>query len=138
MSWKSVRLPLSTATLAFAVGLSAWGIYGIVTFVDSSGSGYDPRFFIFDNGFYPFFWGCLLLLIGYFMRFRFRLHALSLLAIIDFVVLGWKQITWRKQQLDADFFSELIAACAVLFVLMILDRYVQRAYDFVCQKARRG
>lgn len=138
MNWKTVRLTLSTTILAFAVALAGWGIYGMRTFEDESGWGYDPRFFIFDSAVAPFFWGCVLLLIGYFMRFHFRLYAVILLAAINFALLGWQRISQRNYQLDADFFTELIAVCAVPFFLMILDRYVQRVYDFVRQKAGHG
>jgi hypothetical protein len=133
---KTNRCALSTALLISSTVLAVWGIYGMVTFTDSTGSGYDDRFLIFDNGFYPFFWGSLLLFVGYLLRFRFRLYALGLVAISDLLILVWKQFALRKQQIDYNFLSELFLICIMLFVFVLLDGFVQQAYDFACRKVR--
>ncbi|RBJ39527.1 hypothetical protein BRN91_14515 [Xanthomonas oryzae pv. oryzae] len=65
---------LFTLFLVIAIVLVAWGIYGMVTFTDLTGSGYDDRFFVFDNGVFPFLWGCLLLLAIAFLRFLCKLR----------------------------------------------------------------
>jgi len=62
MKSTSILRLVSAATLIVAIGLIAWGGYGIATFPEAEGSGYDPRFFVFDNGYYPVFWGGVLLL----------------------------------------------------------------------------
>lgn len=133
MNWKTARLALSTAILAFAAALAAWGIYRIMTF---GGSRNDPSFYISD-GPPSLFWGCLLLLVGYFMRFRFRLLALSLFAAVSLVLLGWAEIRLSKHSFGVEFFYAPLAVCVILFVLVFLDRHIQRACDFVRRKIAR-
>lgn len=137
MNWKAARLTLSTSILAFALALATWGLYGMATFEDESGWGHDPRFFIFDSAVAPFFWGSVLLLMGYLMRFHFRLHALSLLAVFFLSAMVWGEYRLSKKPLGAEFFYVLLAVCAVLVVLAVLDRYIQKASDFLLRKARR-
>jgi len=133
MNWKAARLTISTAILAFATALAAWGTYRIVTFGEPRD---DPSFYISD-GPPSLFWGCLLLLMGYFMRFRFRLHALSLLAAVSLVLLGWSELRQSKNSFGFEFFYAPLAVCAVLFILVLLDRYIQSACDFVRRKTTR-
>lgn len=69
---KAALRVVSSGLLVAAVSLMAWGGYGIATFPEADGSGYDPRFVVFDNGYYPAFWGALLLLFGAGLRFLSR------------------------------------------------------------------
>jgi hypothetical protein len=62
---------VAAAALVTAVCLIAWGVYGIATLPEADGSGYDPRFLVFDNGYYPVFWGTVLAFAG------IGLHVLS-------------------------------------------------------------
>jgi hypothetical protein len=130
MNWKAARLTISTAILAFAAVLAVWGIYKIVTFGESID---NPLFYISD-GPPALFWGCVLLLIGYFMRFRFRLHALSIFAVAYLSMLVLGEIKQSKPQFWAEFFYVLLAVCAAILVLVSLDRYIQRVYDFIRHK----
>lgn len=133
MNWKAVRLTLSTAILAFAAVLTTWGLYRIVTFGESRD---DPSFYISD-GPPALFWGCVLLLMGYFMRFRFRLHALSLLAAVILVLLVWGEIQLSKHAFGVQFFYAPLTVCVILFVLVFLDRHIQRAWDCLRRKTQR-
>lgn len=133
MNWKTVRLALSTTILAFAAALAAWGIYRILTFGESRD---DPSFYISD-GPPSLFWGCVLVLVGYFMRFRFRLHALSLLTAVSLLLLVWSEVRLSKHSFGVQFFYAPLTICVILVALVFLDRHIQRACNFVLRKAKR-
>ncbi len=61
---------LGTVFLAFAVSLLAYGLYGLSRFAWYTGACFDDRLVLFDNGVYPFLWGCLFLLLGQCLRLR--------------------------------------------------------------------
>lgn len=65
MKAAAVVRAFAVVLLLAALGLITWGGYGIATFPpEAEGSGYDPRFYVFDNGYYPAMLGTLLLLVG--------------------------------------------------------------------------
>jgi hypothetical protein len=71
MSLKSVRRAVSTTFIVVAVLLICWGGYGIATFpAEAEGSGWDERFGFFDNGYYPFLWGVIVLVVGALLRLK--------------------------------------------------------------------
>lgn len=128
----------STVFFAFATLLVAYGLFGLSRFAWHSGMYVDDRLIVFDNGVYPFFWGCLLLVIGQLLHLQRRRQFMGTAAIAGLLVFIWKRVTVPTlgqdvQELfpDAELLNELIFVCVVMLGLALSDRYVQRVIDYV-------
>jgi hypothetical protein len=84
---------VGTVFLAFAASLVAYGLYGLSLSVRYTGEYFDSRLVVFDNGVYPFLWGCLFLLFGQCLRLHFRRHFMGVVAVVGLLFLMWKRIT---------------------------------------------
>lgn len=128
----------STIFLTFASSLVAYGLYGLSRFSTYTGEYFDDRLAGFDNGVYPFVWGCLFLVLGQCLRLRGRSQFVGMVALAGILLLSWKRITMpdlgnAAVQLfpDAEILDSLIVVCAALWGLVLADRFVQRFIDFV-------
>lgn len=134
----------STAFLAFAASLAAYGLYGLSGSTAYTGEYHDSRLIGFDNGVYPFLWGCLLLLLGQCLRLRRRLVFMGATAVTGLLVLAWKRVSIpalenaaEKLFPDAGILDDLIVVCAVMLGLMLADRFFQRLIDFARHRPSR-
>lgn len=138
MSIGAIARFLSTAFLALAIALVGYGLYGMSRFAWYRGMYVDDSFILFDNGFYPFFWGCLFLLMGQVFRLHWRRQFMLLASIAGLALFAWKRITipvlgTGGQEIfpDAALLNELLVVCGVILSLALADRYVQLVIDAV-------
>jgi hypothetical protein len=68
MKWKAARRSLSSMILLFGLALILAGSYQITTFAESR----DSAEFYLSNGPPCLFWGCVLVLLGWPLRWRTR------------------------------------------------------------------
>lgn len=71
MKSQALRL-FSLAFQTCAALLAAYGFFGLSRFAWYSGEYFDERLIIFDNGFYPFFWAVILLVLSQLLRLHAR------------------------------------------------------------------
>lgn len=138
MKTSHLRTAASTMVLVLALGLAVWGAYGIVTYDEARGPGYDPRFIVFDNPMAPLIWGCLGMAIGYVLRFRFRLQALGLFAVALAALLAWGEVGHGTRSTSAELAYAMLAIFGGLFALLFLDRYLERAWKLIRRGQQRG
>lgn len=136
---------LSTAFLVFAALLVAYGLFGLSRFAWYEGAYFDNRLVLFDNGFYPFFWGVLLLVLGQILRFQQRRQFMFAAAVTGLMLFLWMRATIPAlgnagQELfpDAELLNDLILICLVMLGLALADRHVQRIIDFVVVRPYRA
>lgn len=124
---------LSSGLLALACALVACGLVGLSHFEWYTGAYYDERLAPFDNGFYPFMWGVLLLLLGQLARLRHRRAAMLLAASAALGVLIWMRATVPAAEAQLELFPDpqlldaLIVIAAVVMVLALADPLIARA-----------
>jgi hypothetical protein len=116
---------LSNTFLTFASVLAGYGLFDMSKFVWYTG-------LYFDNGLYPFIWGCLFLLIGQVFRLQQRRQFMGVVAISGLLLFLWKRatipaITPTGHSLfpDAELLNSLILVCILLLGLVLADRHVQ-------------
>lgn len=135
---------LSSAFLVLAVALVAYGLFGLSHFAWYTGEYIDERLVLFDNGVYPFMWGVVLLALGLFARLYHRRPAILLAAGAALVLFIWKRLTVPAavagQELfpDPALLNELIAIAAVLLVLALVDRPIQRLLSTIFRREQHG
>lgn len=133
---------LGTVFLAFAVSLVGYGLYGLSRFALYTGEFfYDDRLIAFDNGVYPFLWGCLFLLLGQCLRLHLRRLFMGVAAAAGLLLLLWMRLTApevgntnEKLFPDAELLDDLMAVCMAMLGLMLADRFVQRLIDIIVIK----
>lgn len=134
---------LSSAFLALAVALVAYGLFGLSHFARYTGEYFDERLVLFDNGIYPFMWGVVLLVIGQIARLHHRRPAMLLAAVAALVLFVWKRLTVPAvipgQELfpDVGLLNELIVICSVVLCLALADGHIQRLRSTVFRVLQR-
>lgn len=133
MTIGSVGRFLSSTFLALAVALVAYGLFGLSHFARYTGEYFDDRLVLLDNGIYPFMWGVTLLVVGQLSRLHHRRSAMLIASGAALALFVWKRATVPEavtgQELfpDAELLNELIGIAAVLSVLALADRPIDRA-----------
>lgn len=138
MNLRMVGRIASGAFLALSAAVFAYGLFGLSRFNWYRGAYFDDSLILFDNGFYAFFWGSLLLSIGLLMRLR-RGREFTLAAMgAGLTLLLWMRATVPAirdtgEELfpDAGLLNALIFVCCVLGLLALADRQVQLVIDLL-------
>ncbi len=142
---KRITQLLSGGFLTLAVLLIGYGLFGLSRFSSYTGEFSDDRLVFFDNGFYPFFWGVLLLVISQLLRLQWHRFVMGATSIVGLTFFLLKRATapvlnhtGQAVFPDAQLLNELIVVCIVLFGLTLADRYIQRGIEMSIVKLCRA
>lgn len=116
--------------LIIAALMVAYGLFGLSHFASYTGEYVDERLVLFDNGFYPFLWGGVMLVVAQILRVQQQRYIMTIAAVAGLLVLGWKRATIpapRPPQLifpDAELLTWLIVVCLILLCLACVDHII--------------
>lgn len=135
---------LSSAFLTLSALLTMYGLFGLSRSAWYTGDYFDARLVLFDNGVYPFLWGCFFLLVGQLLRLHSRRAFMGAAAVAGLLLLLWKRATIPLhgpvgQQLfpDAGLLNTLIALCIAMLALALIDRHLQHVIDLLLRRPCR-